>query len=38
MLYRKYFDGRSIYFINIETGQRKSELGAGDICVGDQFM
>ncbi len=37
MLYRKYFDGHRIFFRNIETGEEKEILGAGEICVGNSF-
>lgn len=34
MLYRKIFN-RQIYYVNIETGEKKTKLEAGDILVGD---
>ena len=38
MLYRKHFDCHRIFYVNIETGEEKEALSAGDICVGNVYQ
>ncbi len=38
MLYLKVFDGYEISYVNLVTGEKKFELEAGDVCVGDQYF